>query len=65
MAEETNAGVTVFVAEITSMCGLSWDVIAVLYSSQQFGDYLQLLLCFQMLFHGTPPLCAVSCNALP
>ena len=30
MAEETNAGVTVFVAEITSMCSLGCDGIAAL-----------------------------------
>ena len=30
MAEDTNAGVTVFVAEITSLCGLRWDGIAAL-----------------------------------
>ena len=38
MADETNSGVTVFVAEITSMCGLRWDEIAAVNSL----DYLPL-----------------------
>ena len=53
MADETNAGVTAFVAEITSMCGLRWDGIAAVNSLDYF-------LCLQMLFHDTPPLSAVS-----
>ena len=32
MADETNAGVTAFVAEVTSMCGLRWDGIAAVNS---------------------------------
>ena len=28
VADKTNSGVTAFVAEITSMCGLRWDGIA-------------------------------------
>ena len=38
MADETNSGVTAFVAEITSMCGLRWDGIAAVNSL----DYLPL-----------------------
>ena len=38
MADETTAGVTVFVAEITFMCGLRWDGIAAVNSL----DYLPL-----------------------
>ena len=61
VAEETNAGLTVFVAEITSMCGLRCDgIVAGLVNSL---DYLPLSL--DLSFHGTHPLCAVSCNALP
>ena len=33
MAEETNAGVAVFVADITSMCGLGSDGAAALLSA--------------------------------
>ena len=69
MAEDTNAGVPVFVAEITSMCGLGSDGAAALLSacslvrccSQQFVFFP----CLQMMFQGTPPLCAISCMALP
>ena len=32
VADETNSGVTAFVAEITSMCGLRWDGIAAVNS---------------------------------
>ena len=38
VADETNAGVTAFVSEITSMCGLMWDGIAAVNSL----DYLPL-----------------------
>ena len=40
LAEEINVGVTVFVAEITSMCGLRWDGIAALLVNSL--DYLPL-----------------------
>ena len=53
MAEETNAGLTVFVADITSMCGCGSDGAAALLSacslvrccSQQF-----VLPCLEVLF---------------
>ena len=32
VADETNSGVTAFVAEITSICGLRWDGIAAVNS---------------------------------
>ena len=32
VTDETNSGVTPFVAEITSMCGLRWDGIAAVNS---------------------------------
>ena len=38
VADETNSGVTAFVAEITYMCGLRWDGIAAINSL----DYLAL-----------------------
>ncbi len=38
VADETNSGVTAFVAEITSMCGLRWDGIGAVNSL----DYLPL-----------------------
>ena len=38
VVDETNSGVTAFVAEITSMCGLRWDGIAAVNNS----DYLPL-----------------------
>ena len=38
VSDETNSGVTAFVAEITSMCGLRWDGIAAVNSL----DYLPL-----------------------
>ncbi len=38
VADETNSGVTAFVAEIASMCGLRWDGIAAVNSL----DYLPL-----------------------
>ena len=49
VADETNSGVTVFVAEITSMCGLRWTIFLCLHNR---------------LFHGTPTICAVSYNAV-
>ena len=67
MAEETNAGVTVFVAEVASMCGLWSDGIAALLSacwlvhcySQQFIFPCPELF-FQCVFmHG---LFSLDCN---
>ena len=68
VAAETNAGVAVFVAEITCLCGFGSDGAVPLISScsivrcclQQF-----IFPCLEMLFQDTPPLCAVSCKALP
>ena len=68
VAEETKEGVAVFVAEITSWCGIGSGGVAALLSacllvrcfSHQF-----VFPCLQMLFRGTPPLCVASCNDLP
>ena len=66
--EETNAGVTVFVADITSMCGFRSDVIAALLSvcslvrccSQQF-----IVPCLEMLFQFRPLLHFVQSATRP
>ena len=68
MDEDANIEVTVFLAEITSMCGLESDGIAALLSAcllvrccnRQF-----IFGCLQMLFQSTPPLFSVSCKVLP
>ena len=58
VADETNSGVTAFVAEITSMCGLRWDGIAAVNSL----DYLPLsLCCFTPLLHFVP---SATCRQL-
>ena len=75
VAEETYVGVTVFVAEVTSVCGLTLvsDGIAALYSVCPLGAYLLLQatvhlpfsISLYVLVHCTPPLCMVSYMALP
>ena len=57
MADETNAGVTAYVAEITSMCGLKWDGIAAVnsldfrLSSSVFRCCFMALLLFVRQLH--------------
>ena len=46
MAEETNAGVKIFVAGITSICGLGSDGIAALLSACLFKSAFYLPLSF-------------------
>ena len=68
VAEETNAGMTVFIADITSMCGLRSDGIVVLLSACSLVrccSHQYIFPCLEMLCQGTPPLCAASCMALP
>ena len=67
MAEQTNAGVAVFVTDTTSMCGFGSDGAAVLLSacslvcccSQPF-----LFPCLEVLFQSNPPLRAITRKAL-
>ena len=70
VAEQTNVGVAVFVADIASMCGfgsggaalspfLRAHLSAAALQSWFFSH------CLQMMFQDTLPLCAVSGNALP
>ena len=69
MAEKTNVRVAVFVADITSVCGFGSDGGAAgLLSACSFvrcGSHQFIFPCLEVLFHGTPPLCAVSGIALP
>ena len=66
MAEKTNVGVAVFVADNTYGCGS--DGAAALLSacslvrccSHQFG-----FPCLEVLLQGTPPPCTISCKTLP
>ena len=68
VAEHANAGVAVFVADTTSMCGFGSDGATARLSacslvrccSHQF-----LFPCLEVLPQSTPPLCAISCKALP
>ena len=68
MAEKTNVGVAVFVAGNTYVCGCGSDGAAALLSacslvrccSHQF-----VFPCLEVLLQGTPPLCSISCMALP
>ena len=68
MAEKTNVGVAVFVADNTYVCGCGSDGAATLLSacslvcccSHQFG-----FPCLEVLLQGTPPPCTISCKTLP
>ena len=59
VADETNSGVTAFVAEITSMCGPRWDGIAAVNSL----DYLPVFIigCFTALLLFVP---SATCRQL-
>ena len=53
MAENTNAGVTVFVADIASMCGIGSDGVAVLLSACSFVrcySHQFVFSCLEVLF---------------
>ena len=54
VADETNAGVTAFVAEVTSMCGLRWDGIAVVNSLDFILSSSVFRCCFTALLHFVP-----------
>ena len=68
MAEKTNVGVAVFVADNTYVCGCGSDGATVLLSacslvrccSHQF-----VFPCLEVLLQGTPPPCTISCKTLP
>ena len=68
MAEKTNVGVAVFVADNTYVCGCGSDGATALLSvcslvrccSHQF-----VIPCLEVLLQGTPPACMISCKALP
>ena len=68
MAEKTNVGVAVFVADNTYVCGCGSDGAAALLSacslvrccSHQFG-----FPSLEVLLQGTPPPCTISCKTLP
>ena len=58
----------VFIADITSMCGFGSDGAAALLSACSFGcccSHQFLFPSLEVFFQGTPPLRAISCNALP
>ena len=68
MAEKTNVGMAFFIADITSMCGIGSDGAAALLSACSFVcccSHQFLFPCLEVLFQSTPPLCAISCKALP
>ena len=53
MAEETNVGMAVFIADITSMCGFGLDGAAALLSACSFvlcGSHPFIFPCLQVLF---------------
>ena len=68
MAEKTNVGVAVFVADNTYVCGCGSDGATALLSvcslvrccSHQF-----VFPCLEVLLQGTPPHCTISCKTLP
>ena len=68
MAEKINVGLAVFVAGSTYVCGFGSDGAAAIFSacslvrccSHQF-----VFPCLEVLFWSTPPLCAISCKAIP
>ena len=68
MAEKTNVGVAVFVADNTYVCGCGSDGATALLSacslvrccSHQF-----VFPCLEVLLQGTPPPCTISCKTLP
>ena len=67
MAEKTNVGVAVFVADSTYVCGCGSDGATALLSacslvrccSHQF-----VFPCLEVLLQGTPPPCTISCKTL-
>ena len=66
MAEKTNVGVVVFVADNASMCGFGSDGVAALlsvYSPVRCCSREFVFACFKVLFKITPPLCAIRCKA--
>ena len=68
MAEKTNVGMAVFIADITSMCGFGSDGAAALHSGCSFVcccSHQFLFPCLEVLFSSTPPLCAISCKTFP
>ena len=68
MAEKTNVGIAVVGADITYMCGFGSDGAAVLLSAcscVRCCNHQFVFSCLEVLFYGTPPLCAISCKALP
>ena len=68
MAEKTNVGVAVFVADNTYVCGCGSDGTTALLSacslvrccSHQF-----VFTCLEVLLQDTPPPCTISCKTLP
>ena len=62
MAEKTNVGMAVFIADITSMCGFGSDAAAALLSACSFVgccSHQFLFPCLEVLFQRTSPFCAV------
>ena len=54
VADEPNAGLTAFVAELTSMCGLRWDGIAAVNSLDFRLSSSVFRCCFTALLHFVP-----------
>ena len=68
MAENTNVGMAVFIADITSMCGFGMDGAAVLLSACSFFrccNHQFVFSCLEVLFFSIPPLCAICRKTLP
>ena len=68
MAENTNAWMAAFIADITSMCGFGSDGAAAILSACSFVwccSHQFLFPCRKVLFQSTPPLRAIGRKALP
>ena len=68
MAEKTNVGVAVFVADNTYVCGCGSDGAAALLSACSLVrccSHQSVFPCLEVLLQGTPPPCTISCKTLP
>ena len=68
MTEKTTVGVTFFVADNTSTCGIRTDGAVVLLSvcsPVRCCGHQFIFHCLEVLLQGTRPPCTISCKALP
>ena len=68
MAEKTNVGVAVFVADNTYVYGCGSDGATALLSACSLvrcRSHQFVFPCLEVLLQGTPPPCTISCKTLP